>query len=114
MKFLPIVALAFLGGLTISNTPTPHHFAYVGLKCMTSESPISVLIGGVTVGTVADADFTAGSSCTVIPPPDVPSSVALRCTVSAGASTITASTGLTLGTTAPSGEWCVEVRTVAQ
>lgn len=110
-----VVCLAAVILMAADYRPGAHQelWSYAVRKCMTTESSTSILIGGVTVGTVAEEDFATGSSCTVIPPAGVPSSVALRCTVTDGVATITASTGLTLGTTAPAGEWCVEVRTAA-
>jgi hypothetical protein len=89
-------------------------WSFVGTKCLTTGSSTSVLIGGTTVGTVTDSDFAVGSFCSVSGPDGIPSSVAVRCAVGAGGVvSIYASTGLTLGTTAPAGTWCVEVRTAA-
>lgn len=98
---------------TVVEVRPPSPFSYVGVACTTTDAPTSVTTEGATVAMASNSSFTSGSSCTVIPPADVPASVALRCTVAPGVVTITASTGLTFGTTAPAGSWCVEVRTVA-
>lgn len=103
--------VAALGGLTISNTPSPHHYSYVGYQCTTKGSGQLLALGGASLGTLSNADFAAGSSCTVIPPTGTPASIALRCEVSAGSAAILASTPA--AATAPAGEWCIEVRTVA-
>lgn len=104
-----------LGAVRYSAGSPPQHYSYVGKRCVSAPSGIAVVIGGATVATIADPDdFTPGSSCTVIPPAGVPSSIGLRCDVSdSGTATIRANTAVALGATAPSGEWCVEVRTVA-
>lgn len=111
MRPLPLAALAALGGLTISNTPTPHHYAYVGRQCTTKVATAALAAGGTSLGTVSNADFTAGGSCTVIPPKGTPAAISLRCETSAGGAEILASTPE--AATAPAGEWCVEVRIVA-
>lgn len=111
------VVLAAAVGSTLVVTPgrPPQHYSYVGKRCATMPGGIAVVIGGATVATISDPDdFSPGSSCTVIPPASVPSSIGLRCDVdSGGTATIRANTAVALGATAPAGEWCVEVRTVA-
>ena len=107
-----LAALA-LAGLSISTTTQPRRYSYVGKKCITNPGGVSVVIGGATVATISDPDFTSGSSCTVIPPSGVAASIGLRCEVDgSGNSAIKANTGVALGVTAPGGVWCVEVRTV--
>lgn len=110
-----VLAAAVGGTLVVTPGRPPQHYSYVGKRCTTLGGGVAVVIGGATVATIADPDdFTPGSSCTVIPPASVPSSIGLRCDVdSGGTATIRANTALALGVTAPSGQWCVEVRTVA-
>lgn len=94
---------------------TVERYSYVGKRCTTIPGGVAVVIGGATVASISDPeDFTPGSSCTVIPPSGVAASIGLRCEVAAGGTAhIRANTAVALGVTAPSGEWCVEVRTVA-
>lgn len=110
-------ALAAALGATFAATPgrAPEHYSYVGKRCVTNPGGVSVIIGGATIASVADPDdFSPGSSCTVIPPTGVAASIGLRCDVDAnGTAHIRANTAVALGVTAPAGEWCVEVRTVA-
>lgn len=111
MRLLPIAVLGVLGGLTISSTPTPHHYAYFHHQCVTKGSGTALVAGGASLATVVNADFSQGSSCAVIPPVGTPPAIALRCEVSAGSAEILASAPVSVA--APAGEWCVEVRTVA-
>lgn len=107
---------AMLGGAVVSTPGRPaEHYSYVGKRCATVPGGVAVVIGGATIASISDPeDFTPGSSCTVIPPSGVASSIGLRCDVGAGGTaSIRANTAVALGVTAPSGEWCVEVRTVA-
>ena len=109
-------ALAAMLGGTLVSTPgrPPQQYSYVGKRCVTNPGGISIVIGGATVATISDPDdFTPGSSCTVIPPAGVSASIGLRCDVdNSGNAVIKANTAVALGVTAPSGQWCVEVRTV--
>lgn len=110
------LALAAVVGGTLVSTPgrTPQHYSYVGKRC-TAAGGLTVVLGGAVVATISDpGDFTAGSSCTVIPPAGVASSIGLRCDVdSNGTATIRANTGVALGVSQAAATWCVEVRTVA-
>lgn len=111
MKPGTIAALA-LAGLSISTSPRPQQYSYVGKKCVAAGG-LTVVLGGAEVGVVADSDFAAGSPCTVIPPTGVANSIALRCYVDgANNARIVASTGIALGVSQGAATWCVEVRTV--
>jgi len=101
------------GGLASTQGRGPQHYTYVGKKCVAAGG-LTIVLGGVQVGTVSDEEFAEGSSCTVVPPTGVPNSIALRCYVDAvDTAHIIASTGVALGVSQGAATWCVEVRTVA-
>lgn len=108
-----IAAGVLAGGIAYSPGKAPEFYSYAGKKCVAAGG-VSVVLGGVKVGTVSDADFATGSSCTVIPPDGVANSIALRCYVDdANTAHIVASTAVALGVSQGAATWCVEVRTVA-
>lgn len=108
-----IAAVGVLSGLQISSTPPPMHYSSVAKKCVAAGG-VSVVLGGVEVGTVTSSDFASGASCTVIPPSGVANSVGLRCYVDGfNTAHVVAQTAVALGVSQPAATWCVEVRTVA-
>lgn len=111
---MSLVAAGILaGGIAYSPGRTVERYSYVGKKCVAAGG-VSIVIGGTEIGTVADADFAEGSSCTVIPPSGVTNNIGLRCYVD-GAKTahVVAQTAVALGVSQPAATWCVEIRTVA-
>lgn len=112
MTFVGVAVLA--AGVSTSPGRPPRHFESVAHKCVTTASGVTVVLGGVEIGTVTSASFPANAGCTVIPPTSVANSVALRCYVD-GANTahIVASTAIALGVSLSAATWCVEVRKVA-